>query len=161
MDISNWPINRIMQLPDNCFGRRWPIGFAQLTPDAEPHFEICETGLPEVCVIWSISTVCIGTFSSGINIQLRLGDNMPATDAEFLAFEPLIDDITGTGAVRNSIVVPGISGPHRFPIRKVVASAGRRLVGRFQRIATTAMGGQVIVVVSSMPTEVPDWLVSR
>ncbi|GAI86378.1 unnamed protein product, partial [marine sediment metagenome] len=29
MDIRNWSLDQVMQLPDGCFGRRWPIVFSE------------------------------------------------------------------------------------------------------------------------------------
>ena len=59
MDIRNWPMNRIMQLPDCCFSRRWPVGVSWLGEAVSVGYDISEAGLPERCVIWEAGFVLL------------------------------------------------------------------------------------------------------
>ncbi len=54
MDIRNWPLSQIMQLPDAAFGRRWPVGLAYAFAGAGAEFDISEAALPERFVIWEV-----------------------------------------------------------------------------------------------------------
>ncbi|GAH51986.1 unnamed protein product, partial [marine sediment metagenome] len=51
-------------------------------------------------------------------------------------------------------------GQYAVPMRKLVRTGGRRLVGRFYMGATGQQYATVILTVSSVPTEVPDCLLS-
>jgi len=159
MNIRNWPMDKIMQLPDCCFGRRWPIIFSGhgSVPNVTMYF-ISEMALPEKCVLWELSTAVRGNFTAGlpeVAYAIRLGDQLPATAAEFVAMEDLLpscDEIDATARIfRDRLVLRRL----RMPI----ASAGRRLVLRvFSDTLDTwwSMG----FVFSSVPTEVPDWLLN-
>ncbi|GAH72945.1 unnamed protein product, partial [marine sediment metagenome] len=55
MDVRNWPADRIMQLPDHCFGRRWLVSVIGARSEIGPAFDISEAGLPEWTVIWNLT----------------------------------------------------------------------------------------------------------
>ncbi len=160
MDIRNWPVDRIMQLPDWCFGRRWPVGLQFTTPDANPVFDICEAALPEVCILWEVSLFVSGLPGITVGFTLALGDQLPADDAAFNVCELLFPGVESPEGIRGEIEKLTDSGPPAFQIRQPVATAGRRIVGRAIRILGEALAAQAVIIVSSVPTEVPDWLIS-
>ncbi len=160
MDIRNWSIDDIMKLPDNCFGRRWFVGLTAVLESADAAFDISEMALPEKCVIWSVNlhpTTAIGSLNS---IGLALGDHLPVTEPEFAAFDLLfpdwMDDISGRGHLLSPYLSPLSFGR----IRKFIPSAGRRIVLRGIRVEGTGLRVAAQLVVSSVPTEAPDWLIS-
>jgi len=53
MDTSNWGDGRIMQLPDWCFGRRWPISCAATVSAGLYRWQLSPSRLPERMVVWS------------------------------------------------------------------------------------------------------------
>ncbi|MBA7684077.1 hypothetical protein ES703_92467 [subsurface metagenome] len=160
MDIRNWSMNRIMQLPDCCFGRRWPVGLSFGIRNADPVFDICEAALPEVCILWEVSLFVRGLLQTSAGFLLALGDQLPTTEAEFFACETVFSGIEAPEAHRGEIEFDSHSGPHIFHIRQPVATAGRRFVGRAIRVLGETAGVQAFIVISSIPTEVPDWLIS-
>lgn len=160
MNIRDWPMGRIMQLPDNCFGQRWPVYVGSRTEASIPVYDISEAGLPERCVIWSLHAMSIGLSLSFVNITLALGDALPTIAAEFNANETLFRDLgVQVGVLRELRLVPSnLFGP--VPMRKYIAAAGRRLICRFDPASATLTVCHVVVVVSAVPTEVPDCLLS-
>lgn len=160
MNISRWPINEIMQLPDHVFGQRWPVGVVQRQSEIGVYYDISEGALPEKCVIWhsSIYTLEYATITGSISVSL--GDNLPTTDAEFDAMEPLFRNVGIVVAGRSSFYFGRYPMIAAWPERRFVAAAGRRIVGRFEWTAAVAWSMSFLAVVSSIPTEVPDWLVS-
>lgn len=160
MDIRNWPFDQIMQLPDHCFGRKFPIILGIRSTDVLNHYLISEIGLPEACVLWEIWFNSIGgdgAFLGNVpgTISLALGDRLPATDAEFNALEtlfPEVDEIlTGARTIR---------APLSLKLRKPYRVSGRRVVARWLALQEDRIDMVLGLVFSSIPKEVPDWLIS-
>ncbi len=158
MDIRDWPNGGIMQLPDCCFGRRWPVVFGGvITAPTSTVYYISELALPERCVLWEL-----GVGSEGVTTKLRMltnysfkvGDQLPATAAEFVAMEdmfPGCDEVlNGARIMRDGVVLRRLRVP--------IASAGRRVVLRVGVPGDENTFFVVGLVFSSFPTEVPDWL---
>lgn len=160
MDIRNWPMDRIMQLPDHCFGRQWPVAVHALSQGVGVYFDISEAGLGDKCVIWQAMYFVTGPFSSTTFVSLALGDVLPTTDAEFDALEPLFSDVGRRLAGRRVVDLAGLGLFVTIPMRLPVAAQGRRLVGRFQVVLEAVGPPAAILTVSSMPREVPDCLLS-
>lgn len=160
MDIRNWPIDKIMQLPDYCFGQRWLIGLASTASDIGPSYDISEMALPEWTVIWNLCFWYLQIDEKFMAISLALGDNRPTTEAEFERFEVLFRDFAYYTAPRREFQIMPAGGSYNVPMRKIVHTAGRRLVGRLYYGATGVQYATVILTISSIPTEVPDCLLS-
>jgi len=161
MDVRNWPLNKIMQLPDCCFGRRWPVTVAIGEVSLGTYYDISEMGLPEVCVVWAWYYM---TNSAGVIntiFSLALADTLPTTDAEFDAGEVLFPGMGLRNGLRREFSLSARCGNLVLSTKEVLQSGGRRLVGRFEVLADTTLPTVVGVVISSTPKEVPDWLVSH
>jgi len=90
MDIRKWPLDQILQLPDHCFGRRFPVGVAG-NPFAQTiSYEISDIALPEVCVLWELAFWSWSTDAQLISVVLKLGDQIPANAAQFDALEDFV-----------------------------------------------------------------------
>jgi len=75
MDVKNWSFDRIMQLPDWCFGKRWWIGEYIGTTAAELVYFTIKDRLPDRFVLWSM--LVQGTdreAGTGINLTIKLAD---------------------------------------------------------------------------------------
>lgn len=160
MDIRNWSLDRIMQLPDSCLSRRFLISCC-CAPEAEQTvWDISELGLPERAVLWEMM---LWANTSAVNIEsirIALGDQLPASTEMMDALEPLIYGL-GLQGPEPRVMYTSYLGMISFRrLRIPIEAAGRRLV-----LEVTAPAGQtpivlVGIVVSTIPTEVPDWLIS-
>ncbi len=160
MDIRSWPIDKIMQLPDCCFGRRWLVGVYSTDVALGTYYDISEAGLGDRCVVWNLMANA-GTSTAGITeISIALGDVLPTTDAEFDALAPLFSDLGRRDADRRALVIGAFAIAINLTMKLPVMAQGRRLVGRFEVLGVEIATPQVIMEVSSFPTEVPDWLIS-
>lgn len=160
MDIRNWPMDRIMQLPDEAFGRRWLVGVGFVLADADPVFDISEFALPDRFIIWEIVAVAVGTFSEVVHVGLSLGDIVPTSEAEFDAMEIIFGGIrTGEGDIGEIEVLP-FAPTYIRGLKQMVPANGRRLVGKAIRGLGAPVGATVNLTISSIPTEIPDWLSS-
>ncbi len=160
MDIRRWPFDQIMQLPDCCFGRRWPIYFGGETLSSAATYHISEMGLPERCVLWDIffdsegypTTDEVGTPP---NISIALGDQLPENAAMFGALETLIPESdTIIGGL--NVLIKGM----KLSLRKPVFTSGRRVAVQIVGSDGTSGFWSLGLVFSSVPNEVPDCLLS-
>lgn len=161
MDIRNWGVGSKLQLPDCCFGQRWPIQVAFKQVGIGTQYDISEMALPDICVIWYFSVFFWAGTTANCRLKLALGDRLPATTVEFNALDPLFKDIGlvhGTNRYLTGIYQDNIL---QLPMKKLVYAQGRRLIGRWVIDATGTYPCLATIVVSSVPNEVPDCLISR
>lgn len=160
MSIAGWPMDRIMQLPDCCFGRRFPVACALDATEPGAVWDIAEVAFPERFVLWELSVWNTGELEGLEQWKLAMGDHLPAAQPEFDAMEPLIPGLGLQGAepriIRTAI---GISWS-LVNLKMPIAAMGRRMVIQVLMTPTGVTRLNVVAVVSSIPTEVPDWLIS-
>lgn len=160
MDISKWPMDQIMQLPDHCFGRRvvYTAGFR--SENAGTVYDMCRLAFPERVVIWSIQYKVVSPGLDGwMYIGTALSDVLPTTTAEFDALEPLLPYFGILDGLR-WIVPFWVSENYVLDsLRNVCESKGRKLIVRAETYPTV-LSLVVSVTASSIPREVPDCLIS-
>jgi len=161
MNIRDWPLGQIMQLPDCCFGRRFAVCL-ELAPKATGVFwDIGEVALPEKCVLWElVIDVHCDEAQTGA-LRLALGDQLPTTTAMMDALDPLIMGLGIQGADPRTIEFRNELEIHLRRLRVPILAAGRRLILEVSRGPVILWVVNVMAVFSSMPTEVPDCLVSE
>lgn len=160
MNIRDWPLGSIIQLPDCCFGRRFPVSSNIFLPGPGTAWDISEVAFPETCVIWELLITAGKGIESAGQIRIALGSQLPLNAGMFDVLEPLFPGLgLQMPEPRLIYVAPG-ELVHLTQLRMPVATAGRKMV-----VQCTAGPGQitsliVAIVVSSVPREVPDWLIS-
>ncbi|GAJ03313.1 unnamed protein product, partial [marine sediment metagenome] len=78
MDVSKWSIDRIMQLPDWCFGKRWWVG-TYIGPAAdEVNYFLIPESVPDVFVLWDVLIMATGQgVATACNVALVLCAQLP------------------------------------------------------------------------------------
>lgn len=159
MRIDNWPLDRIMRLPDWCFGRRWWVG--DYLGNTEGRFDaaIGQENLPDKFVVWGVMTSARSpNCLEAIRLTMRLGT--------FLATG--IKDLNGMERLLKGISIPTIvfelyvnsNGLTWIKCeRQIIESEGRRLCYGANGDQTIAYEITAAMLISSLPKEVPDWLV--
>lgn len=160
MDIRNWPLDRIMQLPDCCFGRRFPVCLCAKSISGAVHWDISEVALPERCVIWSFNAWSGFAYYSIDFFRLALGDHLPTTTAEMDTLEPLFHGFGFQGAEPRNIPGGLYLRLAISDLRMPIFTSGLRPVLEVKSTTGANCLLQVVLIVSSLPTEVPDWLIS-
>ena len=161
MDIRNWPVGRIMQLPDWCFGQRYPVCCNPQSYNDALGWDISEISLPESFVLWEFLWDNYAQTGAGDYIRVALGDQLPTSHAMFMLNEPLIQGLGEQGAEPREIHGYFYSSLHIHNIRKHYKSSSRRLVCECYAAADKSNHTNIVIVVSPVPTEVPDWLVLK
>ena len=160
MDIRNWSLDQIMQLPDNCFGRRWPIFLTLQGAAASPRFALSPQGLPDRCVIWELEMAMAHTALITGELWLRLADAVPGNWAEFTAKDLLLPRPGTDGVVNESYYTASNVYIGYHSLRMPVESQGRRIILGINNGILVNVQLQVCVVVSAVPKGVPDCLLS-
>ncbi len=156
MDIRNWSMDQIMQLPDHCFGRRFSIIFGKDLGGGGVEFFTSELALPDRVVLWEVyfhivsdegtTGFMLAAFSLGLS-------SVPVTASA--AFVPLEKILTGVDNIAFSI--PIVNAPfHLTRLRLPVNSQGRRVVLYMDLNSSAHMRFSVGLVFSTIPNDVPD-----
>jgi hypothetical protein len=160
MRIDHWPFDRIMQLPDWCFGQRYVVSCSPRAYDGALAWDISEIALPEKFVLWELLWDSYNCSWPIDYIRIALGDQLPTAHAQFMELTPLIMGLGAQGPEPREIAGCIYQPLHLVNIRKPYQSCGRRLVCEAYATAGKTNYTHVIIVVSAMPKEVPDWLIS-
>lgn len=157
MDISNWSLDRIMQLPDHMFGRRWLVSITCYGHDQITDWGTTLASMPERFVIWDMHLQRAFKSVDSLYWTFRLGDVVPANAAEFNAMELLFPDITGTLFGRSSFTVDYTECPHFHSLRMPIQGSGRKIVGEcFFNAVSPDEHLQAIFTISSIPRTI-EW----
>ncbi len=160
MDIRNWPVDRIMQLPDYCFGRRFMLSCV-LNPDAGVQaWDIAEIAFPEKAEMWELAVEITGTFNSEDTYRLAIGHQLPTTQAQMDALDPIFQGMGLQGAEPRRNIPLQITSVIIRKLRMPIHAGGRRMITELTPAAGSLRTISVKIIISSMPTEVPEWLIS-
>ncbi len=160
MDVSRWPLDRIMQLPDWCFGRRFPVFLFAYGGIGEDAWDIAELGLPDRCVLWEIVMWPVGVWAATDSFRLALGDQLPTSIAMMSSLDPLLHGMGQQGAEPRTIRSIPYDTMRIRQLKMLIESHGRRPILEISPADETALAMNVALVFSSIPREVEDWLVS-
>jgi len=150
-----------MQLPDEAFGRRWVIGQSAPVASDGCSYRLSNCSLPEWTVLWGLYLNATDPTGNTGYIEYRLGDSLPANLTEFRQLAPVFQTVLDHNNIESSFRVGLVSNLPLILYRLPIHTMGRRVVFGF----CDAQAGSFIVstylVVSSIPTEVPEWMISE
>lgn len=160
MNISTWPIGKILQLPDYCLSRRFVVSVSIATLGDDTQWDISELALPDRTIVHEIMIYGSGALSKFAVMRLALGDQLPTTTAEMDRLDPMLHGFGVQGAEPRGFTVgsPGVFTLSR--LKMYLPAQGRRLVMELVAAAANIMFVCAALTVSSVPTEVPDWFCS-
>jgi len=155
MDISKWPLNQIMQLPDWCFGRRWWVGTYVGTQAANPNYFLIEESVPDRFILWDVLIASAGhTAGTHTNVTFRLCAEVP-TAANIKSFRRLMRNMSSREQMYD-IHLPPVSTTHLGPMRNLIEAGNDRIGGAFKIVSESAnCENAVACLISSIPKDVP------
>lgn len=160
MDISKWPLDKVMQLPDFVFGTKFTVSCEVQANGVTPAFDISEIALPEYFILWQLVTECMFTDYYMSYIRIGLGEQLATTEAMFMNNEPLLHGYGEQGASPRKILIAVQSSTVQINLRKPVHAKGKKLTMMGQVIVDKAARARATIVISTVPKEVPDWVFS-
>lgn len=159
MDIRNWSLNKILQLPDHCFGPRWWVGDYMGSTTGVVTYKLGGEALPHRFAVWGVlvsarSPACL----EALRLSIRLAGSAASSTATAKLQRRLLDGISHHDTLYE--LNPNPNGMTWIGCeRQIVEPSGGRL-------SLIANGDQVIayemtvgVLISAVPAEIPDWLV--
>ncbi len=158
MDIRNWSMDQILQLPDHLLSRRYVVSAALDLGADETAWDISELGLPDMAIVHEMFIFAGGAFGKSMRIRLALGDQLPTITAEMDRLEPLFMGLGYQGPEPRTIQVSVLSPFRMNRLRMFVPAQGRRLILEGVTAVGDIIGVIAGIVVSGVPTEVPDCL---
>lgn len=159
MDIRNWPMDRIMQLPDEAFGRRFSIVISGQVANFTIEYFLSDISLPDRCVLFESfldSTIFATGFSSGVmQATISLSHNLVDNDPDFLLLENLLTGVNEIVTLFRIVRPPCHMGRLKLP----VLAQGRKVAVRVINPSVAQIEFTLCLVFASIPREIPDWMV--
>ena len=156
MDISSWPMERIMLLPDNLFGQRYLYGRQNGVSDDDTEGLTIEATLPERMVIWEVGVKAFidRTVDAAVrgSVSFWLVAHRTAVPAQIRLGHVLFPYVSAEGDPNGSLA-------HDTVVRQLRMGVERR--GQWLGIImasgpAVAVQFKVWLVISSVPTWIPD-----
>lgn len=160
MDISKWSIEQIMQLPDCAFGQRFPVFVSQSVTGENTAWDMSELSIPSRVVLWSVDVVIVESSSALTWYRLGLGDMKPVSLAEMDGSKDLLMGYGREGSRPRRVYGLHAGGFVSHKLRQYKEPQGRKLIIEVHSTADKTMAVRAGVIVSTIPREVPDWLIS-
>jgi len=151
-------VEEAMLLPDNCFGRIWPIGVCLDPGSGVTQYAIADLAFPERMVVWEWLVNWRHATTGVVAIRMALGDQLPATAAEFNALQVFMPGVGRSVAGSYYHYTQDVGAFALRRLRIPIMTSGQRLVCEATNVGAGVGDTTVTLVVSSIPTEVPDWL---
>jgi len=129
-------------------------------PEDTTAWDISELALPDRSIIHEFTLNGFGAYGSAASVRLAIGDQLPTTVAEMSRLEPLFAGMGFQGPEPRTIP---ISAPAIFRLSRLkmyLPAQGRRLILEGVTIAAVVADIMVAIVVSAVPNEVPDCVLS-
>lgn len=147
-----------MKLPDEAFGRKWPVFVEVAVSGANTSWDIIEELLPEKAVVWEFGYILI---TDAINVaywRIALGHKLPTSAAMMNEYEPLFKGLGTAGTKPRQIMARQAAENIRIPCRDTYEFKNRGIVIEGTSADTKFLAVRAWVVVSRIPTEIGKWL---
>lgn len=155
MNIQNWPMNKIMQLPDECFGNKWVVSCSAEIILATSAFVKARSSLPEFTIIHELFACRHTATAKSFTVEIRLGEKLPANEAEFRDLMPIFNDSVTFDGIISGFSLGGLGALFIRNIKLPISSSGRSLIFYFRTTDTSGTVGSAGVVISSTPKDIP------
>ena len=153
-------MDRIMRLPDWCFGRRWFVGTYQGSVTGVAHYNMSAETLPDKFVVWGAFMSCMSpNCLQALRMTMRLGYKIPGDVAETKTLDRVFKDMSEPDIVYE-LFCPQNGCFWLNAERRLIESKGRKLVVVTNGDAAIAYEATAAIQISALPREVPDWLIS-
>lgn len=158
MDVTGWPLEQRMMLPDWCFGARSTDGVYLICPvSAVKYWGISNIVLPDPVCVWSVGWFVSVVATGELLIRVGFRATVPTSEAEM---DEAVEILPGIGVPMTGPSVIRVVTPHNLGtmihFRKGIATTGLKLVVQIQH---TKVPGHVsfFMVYSALPTLIPAW----
>lgn len=160
MNIRGWSLQKRMVLPDWCFGSKWWIGDYIATTAANAAYFFFRDLPPDNFVVWDV-IVSQGGYAAALKIDLTLCLCREAPVSGNIKTLTRLLRQFGTPGQAYDMHFPPNSFSHLGPMKTLVEANNDGIGGVVILPSETANCElSIAVLVSALPTEVPEWVVS-
>lgn len=160
MDVRNWGIDQILMLPDHCLSRRFVVSCTLESEGDETLFDISEMALPDKTIVHELIIYGSGGFGKSGIVRLALGDQLPANVGMMSALEPVFRGLGLQGSDPRPLTIIAGSAFRLTRLKMFLPAQGRKLVMEMVVGASMIIEITAAITVSTVPTEIPDCLLS-
>lgn len=157
MDISNWPMENILQLPDSAFGMRYVVSIFRHSAVAGTSYDMSELSLPDRGVIFGFNFSSWTRDINTLTFRLGLGSQLPTSTDEFDKLDPLIPGFGRHGSDPRTFISQTPFDVELSRVKMPVHSARQKLIVETTIVGFAAHFLLVSVIVASIPKEIPDF----
>jgi len=157
MNIRNWSIGELAQLPDYLFGQRWLVGYSMVVTAGTTEYIVLERAIPDRTVIWGVMTDHQAGAGLGFYCRVALGDRTPVNEAEFMRLEGVFTGLDGEVGGIGVYTMMDNGGKITNNMKKIIEPQSRRFVFAFTNTGTGGKSMAIRLIISSVPTELPAW----
>ena len=160
MDISKWTVDAKMRLPAWCYGRRWWVGVQCYKDNGMVSYGFAEEPFPDAFVLWAVMITCHSpSMTEAMKLTIRVAAQ-PFVDMDSVkAADRLLKGVGRTGIWMDAYVDPNALS-FFGDIRQYCHYPNKRLAVEANGDQVNMYYCDVNVLISSVPKEVPDWVVS-
>jgi hypothetical protein len=154
MNLQGHTDDKIMRLPDHCFGRQWRIGgIAEGFNNARRYVQQVFS-VPNDIVIWGMAVNGDGTNQAEFDTEIRLGNEIPSNDLKFLAMEPVFPEVYNFELVPSYFKTIAANDVSAWNFRQPVHPNGRGIIFAMTQRTTGTHALSVNLLISGFPSEV-------
>lgn len=160
MNITKWNSERIMQLPDWVFGEKYIVTCKVASSGANSIWDISEISYPNRMVLWQLNLAWINCNDATGYIRLAFGEKIPTSTVMMDGLKSVVTGLGQQGPEPRKIYGFTNMGQEVIDLRKYMEPQGHKLVVEATSVVGKATRVRIHTIVSSIPKEVPDWLIS-
>lgn len=150
-----------MQLPDCCFGPRWPIGVDMRVSGTAIVLQMSDGVFPDKAVIWEVLIDSDSPSVGHFYFLMGYAEDINYSLAEFYNVPPILRGVSRQGHVNNLFECDTYFKIALRNLKIPVETQNKHLVVLLRNTDLIVVAFRVWITVSSIPTEVPDWMVSE
>jgi len=161
MDISAWPIESILQLPDHCFGPKQFVGMISGKEGDGVDYVVSSVVLPAHMVVWALYCSCRQTAITAWKLGFRIGPVAVYVTATYNALPRVFPNL-GHADFLYEIWSQPTEMLYWGGFKQYHATGGNRLVIALKTVSGTGYREAAAgIVISEVPTEVPNCLITN
>lgn len=161
IDIRNWPIDQIMQLPDEAFGQKWQIITNEQVAGGATDVWMASEKVPDTIVLWEIRVHGIRTSIPAGGFKFAIADQIPADEDAFDLGERIFKGSLDNTVEEGMINYGNPDSALVIPMRKHVVMGGKRFTVWFKNTAGNVNETTVMFLISSIPRSLGEWMLSE
>lgn len=157
MDISKWPMEKIMQLPRCVFGRSYIVSCSAYVTNNNTAWDMSEISFPPIGVIWQIMFFCHVASTWDGRFRVAIGSQVPTSIVMMDLNEEFIIGYGRQGTKPRRIFSYQYLGEEKYDVRQIIHAQGKKLILEVFAPTDKETRVRVGVVVTGIPKELPEW----